>query len=127
MNLKFGVIYAKSGQTTDDEFLSNRDGSPAFDDFLSLLGDKIPLKGHKGYSGGLDVNNDMTGTHTVFKSFEEHQVMFHVSTLLPFSSDDVQQVHSIPVYLSSQRHTSSRSSIRVLLPFCLRPPVGWTH
>ena len=92
MNLKFGVIYAKSGQRTDDEFLSNQNGSPVFDNFLSLLGEKIELKGWPNYNGGLDVNNDMTGTHTYFKSFEEHQVMFHVSTLLPYSTEDIQQV-----------------------------------
>ena len=38
MNLKFGVIYAKAGQKTDDEFLSNPEGSQAFHNFLDLLG-----------------------------------------------------------------------------------------
>ena len=92
MNLKFGVIYAKGGQITDDEFLSNKAGSEKFQNFLDLLGNQIRLKGWDGYTGGLDVHNDMTGTHSYFTFFEEHQVMFHVSTLLPYSQDDVQQV-----------------------------------
>ena len=45
MNLKFGVIYAQNGQFTDDEFFSNTQGSPEFEDFLNLLGDHIILKG----------------------------------------------------------------------------------
>ena len=45
MNLKFGVIYAKKGQLTDDEFFSNESGSPEFENFLNLLGGKILLKG----------------------------------------------------------------------------------
>ena len=47
MNLKFGVIYAQNGQFTDDEFFSNTQGSPEFEDFLNLLGDHIILKGKK--------------------------------------------------------------------------------
>ena len=44
MNLKFGVIYAKESQMTDDEFLSNTEGSKHFHNFLDLLGEKIKLK-----------------------------------------------------------------------------------
>ena len=47
MNLKFGVIYAKSGQFADDEFFSNEKGSLQFENFLDLLGEKIVLKGKK--------------------------------------------------------------------------------
>ena len=92
MNLKFGVIYAKRGQLTDDEFFSNESGSPEFENFLNLLGGKISLKGWDRYRGGLDVHNNMTGTESVFTLFEDHQIMFHVSQLLPFSSEDTQQV-----------------------------------
>jgi hypothetical protein len=34
----------------------------------------------------------MTGEYSYFTTFEEHDIMYHVSTLLPFSSDDRQQV-----------------------------------
>ena len=44
MNLKFGVIYAKESQMTDDEFLSNQEGSKDFYNFLDLLGERINLK-----------------------------------------------------------------------------------
>ena len=44
MNLKFGVIYAKQSQKTDDDFLSNREGSKNFQNFLDLLGERIRQK-----------------------------------------------------------------------------------
>ena len=92
MNLKFGVLYAKQGQMTDDEYFSNEKSSEGFENFLNLLGEKITLKGWDRYRGGLDVHNNMTGTQSVFTLFEDHQIMFHVSTLLPFSTEDSQQV-----------------------------------
>uniref|UniRef100_A0A1A9VUM8 Rap-GAP domain-containing protein n=1 Tax=Glossina austeni TaxID=7395 RepID=A0A1A9VUM8_GLOAU len=37
-------------------------------------------------------NGDMTGKYTVYTLYEGHEIMFHVSTLLPFSKDNRQQV-----------------------------------
>lgn len=34
----------------------------------------------------------MTGKYSVYTIYEGHEVMFHVSTLLPFSRDNRQQV-----------------------------------
>ena len=34
----------------------------------------------------------MTGKESIYTTHEEHEVMFHVSTLLPFSKEDCQQV-----------------------------------
>ncbi|XP_044729262.1 GTPase-activating Rap/Ran-GAP domain-like protein 3 [Chrysoperla carnea] len=92
VNFKFGVVYMKQGQTTDDEMLSNETGSHYFDDFLALLGDKIRLKGWDKYRGGLDVKGDMTGRYSIYTIYEGHEIMFHVSTLLPYSRDNKQQV-----------------------------------
>ncbi|XP_049821518.1 GTPase-activating Rap/Ran-GAP domain-like protein 3 isoform X2 [Aethina tumida] len=92
VNFKFGVIYMKQGQTTDDEILSNEYGSKNFDQFLTLLGDKIRLKGWDKYRGGLDIKGDMTGKYSVYTIYEGHEIMFHVSTLLPYSRDNRQQV-----------------------------------
>lgn len=35
---------------------------------------------------------DMTGKYSVYTIYEGHEIMFHVSTLLPFSKDNRQQV-----------------------------------
>lgn len=34
----------------------------------------------------------MTGQYSVYTLYEGHEIMFHVSTLLPFSRDNRQQV-----------------------------------
>ncbi|NXX97613.1 GARL3 protein, partial [Centropus bengalensis] len=66
VNFKFGVLYAKDGQLTDDEMFSNETGSESFQRFLHLLGDTITLKGWTGYRGGLDTKNDTTGTSSIY-------------------------------------------------------------
>ncbi|XP_052567253.1 GTPase-activating Rap/Ran-GAP domain-like protein 3 isoform X2 [Culex pipiens pallens] len=92
VNFKFGVVYMKAGQKMDDEMLSNEDGSADFDEFMALLGEKIRLKDWERYRGGLDVKGDMTGKYSVYTLYEGHEIMFHVSTMLPFSRDNRQQV-----------------------------------
>lgn len=92
VNFKFGILYMKAGQTSDDEILSNEAGSRHFDKFLGLLGERIRLRGWDKFRGGLDVKGDMTGRHSVYTIYEGHEIMFHVSTMLPFSKDNKQQV-----------------------------------
>jgi len=90
---KFGVIYRQKGQSTDNEMYSNRKGSPAFQDFLRFLGSFVLLKGWDVFRGGLDVVANTTGTQSVFATTGREQIMFHVSTLLPFDEDNPQQLH----------------------------------
>ncbi|XP_054086487.1 GTPase-activating Rap/Ran-GAP domain-like protein 3 isoform X2 [Zeugodacus cucurbitae] len=92
VNFKFGVVYMKPGQDCDDEMLSNQDASKEFDAFLHILGERIRLKGWDRFRGGLDVKGDMTGKYSVYTLYEGHEIMFHVSTLLPYSQDNRQQV-----------------------------------
>ncbi|XP_050726126.1 GTPase-activating Rap/Ran-GAP domain-like protein 3 isoform X6 [Eriocheir sinensis] len=92
VNFKFGILYMKSGQTSDDEILSNEAGTRHFEHFLGLLGQRIRLRHWDKYRGGLDVKGDMTGKHSVYTIYEGHEIMFHVSTMLPFSKDNKQQV-----------------------------------
>ncbi|XP_018517885.1 GTPase-activating Rap/Ran-GAP domain-like protein 3 isoform X3 [Lates calcarifer] len=92
VNFKFGVLYAKDGQLTDDEMFSNETGSENFDKFLNLLGDAITLQGWAGYRGGLDTKNDTTGIKSIYTVYQGHELMFHVSTMLPYSKENKQQV-----------------------------------
>ncbi|XP_025946036.1 GTPase-activating Rap/Ran-GAP domain-like protein 3 isoform X5 [Apteryx rowi] len=92
VNFKFGVLYAKDGQLTDDEMFSNETGSESFQRFLGLMGDKITLKGWTGYRGGLDTKNDTTGSFSIYTVYQGHEIMFHVSTMLPYSRENKQQV-----------------------------------
>lgn len=92
VNFKFGVLYAKDGQLTDDEMFSNETGSETFEKFLNLLGDTICLQGWAGYRGGLDTKNDTTGINSIYTVYQGHELMFHVSTMLPYSRENKQQV-----------------------------------
>ncbi|XP_070175609.1 GTPase-activating Rap/Ran-GAP domain-like protein 3 [Littorina saxatilis] len=92
VNFKIGVLYAKDGQTTDDDFYSNEDGSEEFYNFVDLLGERIKLKGWDKFKAGLDVKSNTTGEESVYTIYEGHEIMFHVSTFLPFSRENKQQV-----------------------------------
>uniref|UniRef100_A0A674GVD0 Rap1 GTPase-activating protein 1 n=1 Tax=Taeniopygia guttata TaxID=59729 RepID=A0A674GVD0_TAEGU len=90
-NFKFGVIYQKPGQTTEEEVFSNTVESQGFLEFLDFLGDKIQLQDFRGFRGGLDVTRGQTGTESVYTNFRGKEIMFHVSTKLPFTEGDSQQ------------------------------------
>ncbi|NP_001313372.1 rap1 GTPase-activating protein 2a isoform 2 [Danio rerio] len=89
---KFGVIYQKFGQTSEEELFGNNEETPAFAEFLSVLGDNIELQDFKGFRGGLDVSHGQTGSESVYTTFRQREIMFHVSTKLPFTEGDIQQL-----------------------------------
>lgn len=89
---KFGVLYVKEGQTTEEEMFSNRVSSPAFKDFCTMLGDKIELREWPFFSGGLDTKSDRTGRLSVYTQHCGYEIMFHVSTMLPYNHSDTQQI-----------------------------------
>lgn len=89
---KFGVVYMKEDQQTEEDLFGNETHSKAFDDFLDLLGQRVRLRGFDKYRAGLDGNNDLTGKYSVFTKFNNNEIMFHVSTLLPFEEFDSQKV-----------------------------------
>nr|XP_034976139.1 rap1 GTPase-activating protein 1 isoform X4 [Zootoca vivipara] len=114
-NFKFGVIYQKLGQnlnwsffrtcrlhsssqhpglklTSEEELFSTTEESPAFVEFLEFLGQKVKLQDFKGFRGGLDVTHGQTGTESVYYNFRNKEIMFHVSTKLPYTEGDAQQL-----------------------------------
>ncbi|XP_028264975.1 rap1 GTPase-activating protein 1 isoform X6 [Parambassis ranga] len=91
-NFKFGVIYQKFGQTSEEELFGNNEESPAFVEFLEFLGEKIELHNFKGFRGGLDVTHGQTGIESVYCNYRNKEVMFHVSTKLPYTEGDTQQL-----------------------------------
>ncbi|XP_028280242.1 rap1 GTPase-activating protein 2 [Parambassis ranga] len=91
-NFKFGVLYQKDGQFTEEDILSNNEESEEFKEFLSVLGNTVQLQGFTGFRGGLDVCHGQTGSEAVFTSFHGRQIMFHVATKLPYTEGDPQQL-----------------------------------
>uniref|UniRef100_A0A8C4YPW1 RAP1 GTPase activating protein 2 n=1 Tax=Gopherus evgoodei TaxID=1825980 RepID=A0A8C4YPW1_9SAUR len=79
-------------RTLEEELFGNNEESPSFKNFLSLLGETITLQDFKGFRGGLDVMHGQTGTESVYTVFRDREIMFHVSTKLPFTEGDAQQL-----------------------------------
>ena len=83
-------------------------GSPDFEEFLELLGERVELEGWNGFAGGLDTKTKTTGTHSIHSKYQDYEIMFHVSTMLPFYPADPQQVER-------KRHLGNGIVLRVFL------------
>lgn len=90
--LKVGVIYVKENQYSEEQILDNNENSPLFDEFLQVLGDRIRLRGFDKYKGGLDTVHDLTGLYSAHTNWRGIEIMFHVSTLLPYEKHDSQKL-----------------------------------
>ncbi|XP_032296560.1 uncharacterized protein rsh isoform X2 [Drosophila virilis] len=90
--LKVGVIFVKEEQYSEEQILDNNENSPLFDEFLTLLGDRVRLRGFDKYKGGLDTVHDLTGLFSVYTNWRNIEIMFHVSTLLPYEKHDPQKL-----------------------------------
>ncbi|CAF1244675.1 unnamed protein product [Adineta ricciae] len=89
---KFGIIYQRRGQTTEEEFFNNERHSRTFDEFLDIIATRVSLKNFKGYRGGLDTSEDTDSPISYYECYDDKEIMFHVSTLLPFTPNDVSQI-----------------------------------
>ncbi|KAF9432606.1 Rap1 GTPase-activating protein 2 [Entomortierella beljakovae] len=94
-NYKFGVLLVLPGQTKEEDWFSNQmSSSPRFQEFLDsgALGQKVTLKGFERFSAGLDTRSD-NGDYSYFDTWGQgFEIMYHVSTLLPFNTGDRQQI-----------------------------------
>jgi hypothetical protein len=89
---KFGLLYVKDGQTTENEYYGNTQLSEDYHEFLNFVGETVTLKGWDKYDGELDTRNNTTGTQSLYTSWYDYEVMFHTATMLPFSTVDEQQI-----------------------------------
>ncbi|EGG16091.1 RapGAP/RanGAP domain-containing protein [Cavenderia fasciculata] len=89
---KFGILYAQEAQTKEDEMFANVDASPEFEEFLDFIGERVQLNGWPNFRAGLDVRTGTTGTHSIYQRWNNNEVMYHVSSLLPFNEKDKQQL-----------------------------------
>ncbi|CAF4518259.1 unnamed protein product, partial [Rotaria sp. Silwood2] len=89
---KFGIIYQRENQLAEEDIFSNEVHSIVMDKFLDFIGNRVKLKDFQGFRGGLDVKSDHTGTESIYEQFNNHEIMFHVSTLLPYSKIERQQL-----------------------------------
>lgn len=127
-----GVLYCKANQSSEEEMYNNAEAGPAFEEFLALLGEKVCLRGFSQYAAQLDIKSrspsaregswpqghcsscselcpvchfaaDSTGTHSLYTTYQGYEIMFHVSTMLPYTPNNRQQVtgcwHGTRLYL----------------------------
>ncbi|PRP76791.1 hypothetical protein PROFUN_14841 [Planoprotostelium fungivorum] len=90
-SFKFGVLYLKPSQGSEEEMYNNNETSQDYEDFLNLISDKIELNGWNRFAGGLNTRGE-TGSHSHFCVHAGFEIMFHVSTLLPYRASDPQQL-----------------------------------
>lgn len=89
---KVGIVYVKEGQITEEEILGNKHGSDQFEAFLECIGERIDLQDWAGFDGGLDTKKDRTGKQSIFSTWREFEIMFHVSTYIPLGSAEEKYV-----------------------------------
>ncbi|KAG8437818.1 hypothetical protein GDO86_008500 [Hymenochirus boettgeri] len=89
---KIGILYCRAGQCSEEEMYNNETAAPAFQEFLSLLGEEVRLKGFDKYRAQLDNKTDSTGTHSLYTRYQDYEIMFHVSTMLPYTASNSQQL-----------------------------------
>lgn len=84
---KIGVVYVGAGQSKEREILQNVMGSTDYTEFISGLGNLIPLKGTRINTGGLDTEFDSDGEFGIFWSDRITEIIFHVTTMMPVNLD----------------------------------------
>ncbi|KAL7319157.1 hypothetical protein PS15m_002326 [Mucor circinelloides] len=89
---KFGVLTIRDNQTTEESWFSNTGLSEQLQDFLDIMGQKIKLKGYKGYSAGLDTKTGESGEYAYMSKWNDFDIMYHVAPLMPSQKNDKQQV-----------------------------------
>ncbi|XP_071832960.1 uncharacterized protein [Apostichopus japonicus] len=89
---KIGILYCRAGQGTEEEMYNNEHSGPAFDEFLECVGEKVKLKGFVKYRAQLDNRTDSTGPHSIYAVYQGNEIMFHVSTMLPYTPNNRQQL-----------------------------------
>ncbi|CAH0561452.1 unnamed protein product [Brassicogethes aeneus] len=91
-NYKVGIMYCKAGQSSEEEMYNNEEAGPAFLEFLDTIGKTVKLNGFNKYKAGLDNKSDSTGLYSVYAEHQDCEIMFHVSTMLPFTAQNRQQL-----------------------------------
>ncbi|XP_048342087.1 signal-induced proliferation-associated 1-like protein 2 isoform X5 [Sphaerodactylus townsendi] len=99
---KIGILYCKAGQSTEEEMYNNETAGPAFEEFFDLLGQRVRLKGFNKYRAQLDNKTDSTGTHSLYTTYKDYEIMFHVSTMLPYMPSNRQQEITTPCLVTDQ-------------------------
>lgn len=91
---KLAIFYVGAGQEDKQSILSNQTASLEFENFVAGLGWEIDLLTHKGFRGGLE-RSGRAGHSTPYFVTSTLEVIFHVSTRMPSSTQEDLKVRFI--------------------------------
>lgn len=124
-------MYCKSGQSTEEQMYNNEHASPAFTDFLDLIGRRVRLLGFEQFRGGLDSKsmsviyfrdtsllkvNDWSSFAVVLSIPTARQLRIPIATTTQISKPR-SQVHWISSFCIGARRQMNRVSRISLVPF----------
>ncbi|VDP84901.1 unnamed protein product [Schistosoma mattheei] len=84
---KLAIFYVGAGQEDKQSILSNQTASLEFENFVAGLGWEVDLLKHKGFRGGLECSG-RAGLSTPYYATSTLEVIFHVSTRMPSSTQE---------------------------------------
>eukprot|EP01125_Pyxidicula_operculata_P016469 TRINITY_DN5672_c0_g1_i1.p1 TRINITY_DN5672_c0_g1~~TRINITY_DN5672_c0_g1_i1.p1 ORF type:complete len:541 (+),score=114.17 TRINITY_DN5672_c0_g1_i1:19-1641(+) len=91
-NFKFGLLLRTDPDGDENALYSTNKITPDFEEFMKFLGDLINLKGWTKYNAGLDTKTNLDGSQSVYTTFQEFEIMWHVGPLLTYSDVNPQQI-----------------------------------
>lgn len=81
----------------------------------------------RGFGGvvltGVSVSADSTGTHSLYTTYQDYEIMFHVSTLLPYTPNNRQQVSGAP--MTSSCCTAKPQALSLPMALSCLPAQHW--
>lgn len=99
---KISLLYVSKGQRDQQQILGNSSFSPEFSSFMKKMGYVIDMRTHCCSVGGLDNKTFSTGYISLFYADCNHEVTFHVPSLLTDAKNDTQ-------YIYKKRHIGNDS------------------
>ncbi|KAI6186580.1 hypothetical protein M3Y98_00148100 [Aphelenchoides besseyi] len=93
---KVGVLYCRAGQSTEEQMYNNEHSSPALEEFLDFLGQRVRLRGFDAYKGGLDTKSDTTGHFHVKDILVSQNTTKYFSSFLIIGNDMVTVIFQEP-------------------------------
>lgn len=58
---------------------------------------------------------DSTGTHSLYTRYQDYEIMFHVSTMLPYTANNTQQVKTTQTKMNNKENHPNRSIVSQIM------------
>ncbi|KAJ9659064.1 Tuberous sclerosis 2-like protein [Neophaeococcomyces mojaviensis] len=89
-----GVLLAKDGQTSQEEYLSNDTGTHSFDNFLDLLGTRVSLQKPCRFEVH-QMQYEIDGKETIAWRDRTNEIVYKISSFMPTVDGDPYQIQKM--------------------------------